>query len=374
MGPHHQASLLQQYERRKPIAIETMLRMYLFQNWFNLSDEGIEDAIYASYAMKKFLHIDFSDQQVFDATTLLHFRHMLEKHDLQKAIFDSVKDRLNRAGLLMHGGTIVDATILKAPSSTKNRTKTRDPEMHSTRKGNQWYFGMKEHIGVDAGTGYTHTAEATVANVSDVAEAHKLVREDDHIVYGDSGYLGMEKRPEAKADEHLSSLTYRICARPSQNCLIGNYDGENWDRAIEHQKSSVRCKVEHAFHIVKNLFRRKTTRYYGLAKNHGISYFLRFSNEYRKRMGDEALDRNNWYEYVEYGITNPLTILLQRDGFSGEAVCYIKGHKKYVIREGSSGVLKLSRALATCSNTDVRNEVVYIRQNSPEIFEIDELE
>ena len=224
---------------------------------------------------------------------------------------------------------------------------------------------MKEHIGVDAGTGYIHTAEATAANVSDVAEAHKLVREDDHIVYGDSGYLGMEKRPEAKADEHLSSLTYRICARPSQNCLIGNYDGENWDRAIEHQKSSVRCKVEHAFHIVKNLFGRKTTRYYGLAKNHGISYFLRFSNEYRKRMGDEALDRNNWYEYVEYGITNPLTILLQRDGFSGEAVCYIKGHKKYVIRDGSSGVLKLSWALATCSNTDVRNEVVYIRQNSP---------
>lgn len=199
---------------------------------------------------------------------------MLEDHGLQKAIFDSVKNRLDRAGLLMHGGTIVDATIIKAPSSTKNRTKMRDPEMHSTRKGNQWYFGMKEHIGVDAATGYIHTVEATAANVSDVAEAHKLVRDDDHVVYGDSGYLGMAKRPEAKADKHLSSLTYRICARPSQNRLTGNYDGENWDRAIEHQKSSVRCKVEHAFHIVKNLFGHKTTRYYGLAKNHDMFMIL----------------------------------------------------------------------------------------------------
>lgn len=171
---------------RKPIAIETMLRMYLLQNWFNLSDEGIEDAIYDSYAMKKFLHIDFSNQQVPDATTLLHFRHMLEDHGLQKAIFDSVKNRLDRAGLLMHGGTIVDATIIKAPSSTKNRTKMRDPEMHSTRKGNQWYFGMKEHIGVDAATGYIHSivaksGEGVVHNWADPWPSHQVHTADRYV-------------------------------------------------------------------------------------------------------------------------------------------------------------------------------------------------
>lgn len=138
---------VQKERGRKLIPLEAMLRMYLMQNWFGLSDEGIEDAIYDSYAMKHFLRIDFSTEQTPDTTTLLHFRHLLEKHDIARKIFDDVKQRLDASGLIMHGGTVVDATIIHAPSSTKNATKSRDPEMHSTKKGNQWYFGMRIHSG-----------------------------------------------------------------------------------------------------------------------------------------------------------------------------------------------------------------------------------
>ncbi|SCY16156.1 Transposase DDE domain-containing protein [Butyrivibrio sp. INlla14] len=159
---------------RKPIGIETMLRMYLMQTWFNLSNEGIEDSIYDSYAMRTFMHIDFSEQQVPDATTLLNFRHMLEKHKIGEMIFADVNRRLDEAGLVMHGGTIVDATIVAAPKSTKNQNGKRDPEMHQTKKGNEWYFGMKVHAGVDAGTGYVHTITGTAANVHDVAETASI--------------------------------------------------------------------------------------------------------------------------------------------------------------------------------------------------------
>lgn len=179
---------------RPPKEIECMLRMYLMQAWFNLSDEGIEDAIYDSYSMKKFLGIDFRKQQVPDATTLLKFRHLLEEHDIGRQIFDDIRERLQAVGLMMQGGSIVDATIIQAPSSTKNASKTRDPEMHQTKKGNQWYHGMKIHSGVDAGSGYIHTITATAANVHDICEAHKLLRKDDHVLYADSGYLGIEKR------------------------------------------------------------------------------------------------------------------------------------------------------------------------------------
>lgn len=252
---------------RKPKNIETMLRMYLMQNWFNLSDEGIEDAIYDSYAMKVFLKINFAHEQVPDATTLLKFRHLLEKHDLTQQIFNDVKNRLNNAGLIMHGGTIVDATIIQAPSSTKNASKSRDPQMHQTKKGNQWYFGMKIHAGVDAATGYIHTITATAANTHDIVEMHNLVREDDDTVYADSGYLGIEKRPEIIKDEHLSQVDFRVAKRPSQNRMTNNYKGMHWDKIIEHKKSSIRCKVEHPFHIIKNFFKCKKTKFRGLKKN-----------------------------------------------------------------------------------------------------------
>ena len=220
--------------------IETMLRMYLMQNWFNLSDEAIEDAVYDSYAMRTFMHIDFTEQQVPDATAV---------------------------GLIMHGGTIVDATIIASTPSTKNKEKKRDPEMHQTKKGNQWYHGMKVHAGVDAGTGYIHTITGTAANVHDIEEAHNLIREDDHVVYGDSGYLGIEKHDEIKNDLHLRDIEFRINRRPSSIKMPDDYKGINWEKHIEHRKSSVRCKVEHAFLIVKQQFGYSKTAYRGIAKN-----------------------------------------------------------------------------------------------------------
>jgi IS5 family transposase len=218
--------------------------------------------------MKKFLKIDFSKESVPDATTLLKFRHILEENEIGARIFADVKDRLDRGGMMMHGGTIVDATIISAPSSTKNKDGERDPEMHQTKKGNQWYHGMKVHIGVDAGTGHVHTITATAANVHDIDEAHKLFREDDEVGYGDSGYLGMEKRAEFLKNEHLRNMVFRINRRPSSiKVNQNNYGGFNWDRYIESRKSSVRCKVEHPFLIVKRQFGYAKTVYRGIAKN-----------------------------------------------------------------------------------------------------------
>ena len=252
---------------RPPIKIETMLRMYLMQNWFNLSDAAIEDAIYDSYAMRTFMHIDFLTEQVPDATTLLKFRHLLEEHKIGEQIFADVKARLENAGLMMHGGTIVDATIIAAPSSTKNREGKRDGEMHQTKKGNQWYFGMKVHSGVDAGSGYVHTITGTDASIHDSHETRKLIREDDEVLYGDSGYLGVMNRPEFQADKHLSSMEYRLNIRPSSIKMSKEYHGIRWDEEIENRKSSTRCKVEHPFLIVKRYFGYCKTAYRGIAKN-----------------------------------------------------------------------------------------------------------
>lgn len=247
--------------------IELMLRMYMMQNWFNLSDVAIEDAIYDSYAMRKFMHIDFVNTQVPDATTLLKFRHLLEKHKIGERIFADVNARLESAGMMMHGGTIVDATIVSAPSSTKNVESKRDEEMHSVKKGDQWYFGMKIHAGVDAGSGYVHTITATPANEHDITQASNLIRPDDDVVYGDSGYTGLEKREEIKKDEHLSSIEYRINVRPSSIKMSSDFEGTNWDKEIEHRKSSTRCKVEHLFLIVKKQFGYCKVVYRGIAKN-----------------------------------------------------------------------------------------------------------
>lgn len=255
-------------KRGRPVrGIETMLRMYLMQVWFNLSDVGIEDAIYDSYAMRKFLGVNFIDEQVPDATTLLKFRHLLEENGIGKAIFDDIKKQLDKSGLIMHGGTIVDATIVSAPSSTKNRTGERDPEMHQTKKGNQWYHGMKVHAGVDAGTGYVHTIEGTAANIHDSKEASRLIREDDNVVYGDSGYLGVPAQKAVLEDEHLSGIDYRICKRPSSLKTPASYTGINWEKQIEHRISSVRCKIEHIFLIVKRDFGYRKVVYRGIAKN-----------------------------------------------------------------------------------------------------------
>jgi IS5 family transposase len=258
---------------RPPMGIEKMLRMYLLQCWFNLSDEGLEDAIYDSYAMRTFMGVNFFDEQVPDATTLLKFRHLLEKHNIGKVFFDAIARTLETAGHMMRGGSIVDATLISAPSSTKNEKKERDPEMHQTKKGNEWHFGMKCHIGVDAGTGYVHSLETTAANVHDITVAHQLVREDDEVVYGDSGYIGIEKREEVQSSPHLSTVEYRINRRHKsvQHMPEGCID---WEKQIERRKSSVRSKVEHPFLIVKRYFGFAKTVYRGLAKNTHRLYTL----------------------------------------------------------------------------------------------------
>jgi len=251
---------------RPPMGIEKMLRMYLLQCWFNLSDEGLEDAIYDSYAMRTFMGVNFFDEQVPDATTLLKFRHLLEKHNIGKVFFDAIKRALEERGHMMRGGTIVDATLINAPSSTKNEKKERDPEMHQTKKGNEWYFGMKCHVGVDAGSGYVHSVETTAANVHDITKAPQLIREDDEVVYGDAGYIGIEKREEVQSSPHLSTKEYRINLRYKsvQRMPEGFID---WEKHIERRKSSVRSKVEHPFLIVKRFFGFAKTAYRGLAKN-----------------------------------------------------------------------------------------------------------
>lgn len=251
---------------RPPMGIERMLRMYLLQCWFNLSDEGIEEAIYDSFAFRSFMRINFAEEQVPDATTLLKFRHLLEKHEIGKVFFEAFTGTLDTCGYLMRGGTIVDATLIQAPSSTKNEKNERDPEMCQTKKGNQYYFGMKAHIGVDAGSGYVHSLETTAANAHDITMTSRLIRKDDEVAYGDAGYLGIEKREEIISDAHLSSIEYRINRRVGsvQKVPEGFF---NWEKQIERRKSSVRSKVEHPFLIVKRFFGYSKAVYRGLAKN-----------------------------------------------------------------------------------------------------------
>ena len=251
---------------RPPKGIEKMLRMYLLQCWFNLSDEGVEDAIYDSYAMRKFVGIDFFEEDAPDATTLLKLRRLLEKNNLNKAFFEAINRVMEKSGHIMRGGTIVDATIISAPSSTKNAEKQRDPEMHQTKKGNEWKFGMKCHIGVDAGTGLVHTVEVTPANTHDITMASKLIRPDDEVVYGDSGYIGIQKRPEICESEHLTGIDYRIVRRPRSLPKVSDWTID-WERWIDYRKSSIRCKVEHAFRFIKRQFGYTKAVYRGLSKN-----------------------------------------------------------------------------------------------------------
>jgi len=255
---------------------ETMLRMYLLQNWFNLSDEGVEDAIYDSYAFRKFMKVDFSSNiQVPDATTLCKFRRLLDENGITKLFFDRMKRFLDDHGKLMHGGTIVDATIVEAPSSTKNAEGKRDPEMHSVKKGNEWHFGERFHTGVDAGTGYIHSVEVTAANVDERAVVPDLIREDDEVVYGDAGYCGIEKREEIKQDSHLSQIDWRInLQKPYRKNKWEPGPGIFWHKYLEYQKSRVRSKVEYSFFIIKRIFGYRKVRYRGLQKNRTQAYTL----------------------------------------------------------------------------------------------------
>lgn len=269
IAPHYPSSK----RGRPPIGIERILRMYLLQIWFNLSDPATEDAIYDSYAMRKFTGINFMTERVPDETTLCRFRHMLEEQGLNKLFFEAINRVMVSSGHMMKGETIVDATIINAPSSAKNAEKARDLEMHQTKKGNEWRFGMKCHIGADAGNGLVHTIEVTAANEHDLTVACKLIRKDDTVVYGDSGYLGIQKRSEVHSDTHLAAIDYRINRRPHSLPAVSD-NTIDWERMIEHRKSSVRCKAEHAFRIIKCQFGYTKTRYRGLRKNGNRLYAM----------------------------------------------------------------------------------------------------
>ena len=259
---------------RPPRGVETMLRMYLLANWFNLSDEGVEEAIYDSYAFRKFMRVDFlGEEQVPDATTLCKFRKLLHENGITEQIFSAIRDFLDQHGRMMHGGSIVDATIIDAPTSTKNAQHQRDEEMHSVKKGNQWYFGERIHIGVDAGSGYIHSMEVTAAHVSERDIVPELIREDDRILYGDAGYTGLAKRPEFQEDAHLSALDHRVNNRNRLHWK-GTAPGFDWDRYIEYQKSRVRSKVEYVFFIIKQILRYRKVRYRGIAKNKSHAFIL----------------------------------------------------------------------------------------------------
>lgn len=238
-----------------------MLRMYFLQQWYALADEALEDALYDSQAMRGFVGSDL----VPDATTLLKFRHLLERHQLTQRIFEEVNALLRERGVLLREGTIVDATIMAAPPSTKNRAKTRDPEMRQTKKGNAWHFGMKAHIGVDAASGVVHTVVGTAANVADVAQAHALLHGEEKTAHADAGYQGVEKRAEVVT--RFGQVRWYVAAKRGRIKAMAEGRRKTLAQAFETAKAQLRAYVEHPFHIVKNLFGHRKVRYRGLAKN-----------------------------------------------------------------------------------------------------------
>ena len=255
---------------RRPIGLSRMLRMYVAQQCFGLSDEGIEDALYDSQAIRRFVGIDLSRKAAPDATTLLKFRRLLEAHELTRKIFETINGHLAGKGLMMREGTIVDATLIAAPPSTKNDAKSRDPEMHQAKKGKNWHFGMKAHIGVDAKSGLVHTVIGTPANLSDVSQAHDLLHGEERSVHGDAGYQGEDKRLEI---EGVTAEWHTAMRRGKRKALPKNEMGTALDR-FEQLKASIRANVEHPLHLVKNLFRHRKTRYRGLARNEAQLFSL----------------------------------------------------------------------------------------------------
>jgi IS5 family transposase len=243
---------------RPPVGVERMLRMYFLQQWFNLSDPGVEEALYDSVVMRDFVGIDLGQEPVPDETTMCKFRHLLEEHGLGGEMLETVNLYLEDKGVRITTGTIVDATILHAPSSTKNREQKRDPEMHQTKKGNQWYFGMKAHVAVDSNTKLIHTAVVTPANVADATVLPELLHGEETKVWGDQAYCGQ-------------SEVIREYAPRAQDCTQRRYRYKNHvdeeERAKNRTKSQVRSKVEHVFGVMKLKFGFAKVRYRGLAKN-----------------------------------------------------------------------------------------------------------
>jgi len=245
---------------RRPYPLEAMLRVHLMQNWFALSDPSMEEALYEIASLRSFAGLKLSEP-IPDETTILNFRHLLEEYDLAEDILKQVNAHLVRKGLLLKRGSIVDATIIAAPSSTKNAEGQRDPEMHQTKKGEQWHFGMKAHIGVDADSGLVHTVTTTAANEADVTQVADLLHGKEEDVYADSGYRGAPGRVRRE------DLNWHIAARPSDIARMPEGKARARVRKEEHRKASIRAKVEHPFRVIKRQFGLVKVRFRGLRKN-----------------------------------------------------------------------------------------------------------
>ena len=256
---------------RPPYPLAVMLRIHLLQQWYSLSDPAMEKALIEVPTMRRFAGIDLISDRIPDETTILTFRHLLEKHDLGEQIFETVKAHLSARGMTMRQGTIVDATLIAAPSSTKNKEGKRDPEMHQTKKGNQWYhryaegfaYGMKVHIGVDKDSGLIHSVVTTAANVHDLTPAAELLHGDEEVIYGDAGYQGIAKRPEME----VTAADFRVAMRPGNRRVLPDTPEGRLQDLIEAAKAHIRAKVEHSFRVIKQQFGFQKTRLRGLAKN-----------------------------------------------------------------------------------------------------------
>ena len=253
---------------RRPYALESMLRVHLMQNWFALSDPAMEEALYEIASLRSFARLSLNEP-IPDETTILNFRHLLEANDLADDMLKVVNALLAHKGLLLKRGSIVDATIIAAPSSTKNADGQRDPEMHQTKKGNQWFFGMKAHIAVDAHSGLVHTVTTTAANEADVEQVGDLLHGKEEQVWADSGYRGAQTRVDR------DDLQWHIAARPSDIAKLPEGRVKARVQKEEHRKASVRAKVEHPFRVIKRQFGLVKVRFRGLAKNtaHVVTLF-----------------------------------------------------------------------------------------------------
>ena len=251
---------------RPPYPLPVMLRVHCLQLFYNLSDPGMEDALYEIESMRRFAGLRLSER-LPDETTILNFRHFLEAHKLVKVLFEEINRHLKAQNLIFREGTIVDATIISAPSSTKNESGTRDPEMHQTRKGQQWFFGMKLHIGVDETLGLIHSLETTPANASDINHAGCLLHGDEKRVWGDAGYAGVDKREEHQA----RAVNWLVALRPGKRAQL---PPTSQLARVEKAKAGVRAKVEHPFKYIKVIFGYSKVRYRGLAKNENRLHLL----------------------------------------------------------------------------------------------------
>ncbi|NIC40874.1 IS5 family transposase [Aquabacterium sp. A08] len=251
---------------RPPFPVETMLRIHFLQHWFNLSDPAMEEALYDTPMFREFAGLDMGEDHLPDESTILRFRHLLEAHHLSVQILATVNATLTAKGLLLKQGTVVDATLIAAPSSTKNQDGERDPEMHQTKKGNQWHFGMKAHAGVDADSGLVHSVATTAANAHDVTQAHALLHGEETDVFADSGYRGVDKREEIQAQH--PDVNWHIAMMPGKRKAMDKSTpmGAVLEK-LEQTKARIRAKVEHPFRVIKRQFGFVKVKYRGLAKN-----------------------------------------------------------------------------------------------------------